>query len=179
MTGTQPDGGTDDFDFGTDDIDHDLAAARLEAAIRDRRRERWAAERLGELRSLADSLARSVGGTVTLQTASGAELRGELLSAGHDAVELRVGNDIYIVAFDAIEAAALPPSNLTSATRANWSLDEALVDLIGSRRRIRIATRGGHVIDGELVAVSAGIAVVMIKTETAIRLERVESVRQI
>ncbi|MFM7069739.1 MAG: hypothetical protein ACKOYM_09810 [Actinomycetes bacterium] len=160
MTALVPKG--DPFDRSLED---ELATARVDAAAADRRSERWSVHRRAAEQTIVDVLAGSAGAVAVLGTFDGHEHRGIVGAIGADAVELTTGAAQLVVAFDHVVLVRLEGAPGRVAPRGDWTMADALADLVATERATRITSVGGHATVGDVI--SAGLTVAL-RTPTGV-----------
>lgn len=143
--------------------------ARAEAAGRARRRERALAQQAAERATLAGTLVdlAEAGTPVAVRTTSGRTHRGVVVAVGRDYCSLAVPGGTVHVALGAL--AVIRPEQVTPAPASgdrppplDLTLAEALARLVGERPRVVLVAAGGEPLGGELVAVGAEVATVVV-----------------
>ncbi len=148
MKRNRPKGGHDGVS-----LDEELSAARVDAAAQARRQSRWTAERRAGERSLVDVLVAATGAVVVVGTADGAEHRGQVGTTGADAVELTTGPAQLVLPLAHVVTVRTTGPVGRMAPRGDWTLVEALTDLVGTGRNVRVGVVGAHTLVGEVESV--------------------------
>lgn len=143
--------------------------ARAEAASRARRRERALAQQAAERATLAGTLVdlAEAGTPVALRTTAGRTHRGAVVAVGRDYCSLAVAGGTVHVALAAVgvvrpEQAVAAPASGDRPPALDLTLGEALSRLLAERPRVMLVVAGGEPVVGELVAVGAEVATVVV-----------------
>ncbi|MFM7062014.1 MAG: hypothetical protein ACKO04_00770 [Actinomycetes bacterium] len=134
-------------------LDDELSDARVDEAARARRQARWTTERRDGERSLVDVLAAATGAVVVVGTSDGAEHRGQVGTTGTDAVELTTGPAQLVLPLAHVVTVRTTGPVGRVAPRGDWTLVEALTDLVGTGRTVRVGVVGSHTVVGEVDSV--------------------------
>lgn len=155
----------DDGTGAADDVDRFVADERISAAGRARTRERWLREQANEAAAFDDicwDLAER-GEVTVVTTAGGQRHRGHIEALGHDYLSLRTAGASVVVPFAAaftLEAAGHgDPGERPEARHALW-LSELVAELARERPTVRLRSRDGDAVVGQLRHGGRDIAVV-------------------
>ena len=171
MTGIPPNGGHD-----ATSPDDELATARVDEAAAQRRQARWSTERRAGERTLVDVLSSSTGAVVVVGTADGAEHRGQVGTTGADAVELTTGPAQLVLPLAHVVTVRTTGPAGRLAPRGDWTLVEALTDLVGTGRTVRVGVVGSHTVVGEVESVGRLLTVRTPNGTTYVDVDAVASV---
>lgn len=148
-----------------DDLDRFVAEERIAAAARARTRERWLREQANEAASF-DGICWDLaerGEPAVVTTEAGHRHRGRIEALGHDFLALRTGEGPVVVPFTgafAVEAAGDgDPGERPEARDGLW-LAELVAELARERPTVRLRSRGGGAVVGELRHGGRDVAVV-------------------
>jgi hypothetical protein len=143
----------------TDDLERFVADARVEEAVRDRRRQHHLVVRALEDADTTRALLAAVDRVVTVHLVGRTSpLTGSVFSVGDDVVELRTPTTTWWIALRAVGAVETDGALLGDpADRASTSLADLAVDLVDSATPVTAVLASGVSLHGEVVALGAAL----------------------
>ena len=152
MVNTHGNGG-ENRSSNADDVERFAAAARVDEAVRERRRARHLQGRAAEGAGVADALLGALGHTATLHLSGGTSLTATVEGLGEDVVDVSTTSQHWWLALDAVLAVeSTTPLRGDPADRDEVTLLDLLGDLVDSAREVLVALGSGALIHGEVLA---------------------------
>jgi hypothetical protein len=136
-----------------DDVERFAAAARVDEAVRQRRRAQHLHARAAEGAGVVDALLGALGDSATLHLSGGTSLTATVEGLGEDVVDVRTSSQRWWLALDAVLAVeSSSPLRGDPADRDDVTLLDLLGDLVDSGQQVLVALESSALIHGEVIA---------------------------